>query len=101
MRAIGVIPARFFSTRFPAKVLADIDGKPLIRHVWEKAIQCRELDEVLIACDHEEVFKAAALFKARAVMTDPNHPSGSDRIAEAVKDLKVDMVVNIQGDEPF
>jgi len=101
MKTIGVIPARYASTRFPAKVLANINGKPLVRHVWEKATQCRELDEVLIACDHEEVFKAAQAFKARVVMTDPNHPSGSDRIAEAVKDLKVDIVVNIQGDEPF
>ncbi len=101
MKTIGVIPARFASTRFPAKVLAKIDGKPLIRHVWEKAVLCRELDEVLIACDHGEVFSAAQDFKARVVMTDPNHPSGSDRIAEAVKGLKVDIVVNIQGDEPF
>jgi 3-deoxy-manno-octulosonate cytidylyltransferase (CMP-KDO synthetase) len=101
MKTIGVIPARFASTRFPAKVLANIDGKPLIRHVWEKAVLCRELDEVLIACDHDEVFKAAQGFKARVVMTDPNHISGSDRIAEAIKDLKVDIVVNIQGDEPF
>ena len=101
MKTIGVIPARFASSRFPAKVLANIDGKPLIRHVWEKAVRCGELDEVLIACDHEDVFKAAHSFKAQVVMTDPNHPSGSDRIAEAVKDLKVDIVVNIQGDEPF
>ena len=101
MKTIGVIPARFGSTRFPAKVLANIDGKPLIWHVWEKATLCRELDEVLIACDHEDVFKAAQDFKARVVMTDPKHISGSDRIAEAVKDLKVDIVVNIQGDEPF
>jgi 3-deoxy-manno-octulosonate cytidylyltransferase (CMP-KDO synthetase) len=101
MKTIGVIPARFASTRFPAKVLAKIAGKPLVQHVWEKASQCKELDEVLIACDHEEVFKAAKNFKARAVMTDPRHPSGSDRIAEAVKDLNIDIVVNIQGDEPF
>jgi 3-deoxy-manno-octulosonate cytidylyltransferase (CMP-KDO synthetase) len=101
MKTIGVIPARFASTRFPAKVLANIAGKPLIRHVWEKAVLCKELDEVLIACDHQEVFKAAQDFKARVVMTDPRHPSGSDRIAEAVKDLNVDIVVNIQGDEPF
>jgi 3-deoxy-manno-octulosonate cytidylyltransferase (CMP-KDO synthetase) len=101
MKTIGVIPARFASTRFPAKVLAKIDGKPLIWHVWEKAIRCRELDEVLIACDHAEVFKAAEDFKAKVVMTDPNHPSGSDRIAEAIKNLDVDIVVNIQGDEPF
>jgi len=101
MKTIGVIPARFASSRFPAKVLANIDGKPLIRHVWEKATRCHELDEVLIACDHEDVFKAAHSFKAQVVMTDPNHPSGSDRIAEAIKYLKVDIVVNIQGDEPF
>ena len=101
MKTIGVIPARFASTRFPAKILANIAGKPLIRHVWEKASLCKELDEVLIACDHPEVFKAAQNFKARVVMTDPHHASGSDRIAEAVKDLNVDIVVNIQGDEPF
>jgi len=101
MKTIGVIPARFASTRFPAKVLAKIDGKPLIWHVWDKATRCCEFDEVLIACDHEDVFKAAQGFKARVVMTDPDHPSGSDRIAEAIKDLDVDIVVNIQGDEPF
>ena len=101
MKTIGVIPARFASSRFPAKVLANIDGKPLIWHVWDKAIQCKELDEVLIACDHEEVFKVSQGFKARVVMTDPNHPSGSDRIAEAIKGLNVDIVLNIQGDEPF
>ena len=101
MKAIGVIPARFGSKRFPGKVLANIDGKPLIWHVWEKASLCGELDEVLIACDHPEVFKAVQNFKARVVMTDHRHISGSDRIAEAVKDLNVDIVVNIQGDEPF
>ncbi len=102
MKTIGVVPARYASTRFPAKVLAQIAGKPMIQHVWEKAVQCRQLDEVLIACDHEEVFKTAKGFGAHAVMTNPNHPSGSDRIAEAIAALKdVDVVVNIQGDEPF
>jgi len=101
MRTIGVIPARYASTRFPAKVLADIAGKPLIQHVWEKAIQCQELDDIIIACDHELVFKRAHGFKAQVMMTDPHHPSGSDRIAQAVKDLKVDIIINIQGDEPF
>ena len=101
MKTIGVIPARFASTRFPGKVLAKIDGKPLIWHVWDKASRCRELDEVLVACDHDEVFKAVQGFKAQVVMTDPNHPSGSDRIAEAIKGLNVDIVLNIQGDEPF
>src|ERR1700677_4193390 len=98
MKTIGVIPARFASTRFPGKPLAKIGGKPMLQHVWEKAAQCKELDEVLIACDHEDIYKTAKNFKARVVMTDPNHPSGSDRIAEAVKSLAVEVVVNIQGD---
>jgi 3-deoxy-manno-octulosonate cytidylyltransferase (CMP-KDO synthetase) len=101
MITIGVIPARYASTRFPAKVLAKIAGKPMIQHVWEKASACENLDDVLIACDHEDVFNAAQAFGAKAVMTNPNHPSGSDRIAEAIEDLMVDVVVNIQGDEPF
>ncbi|MBI4309651.1 MAG: 3-deoxy-manno-octulosonate cytidylyltransferase [Candidatus Omnitrophica bacterium] len=101
MTAIGVIPARFASTRFPAKVLAKIAGKPMVQHVWEKARLCRQLDDVLIACDHKDVLDAATGFGAKAVMTDPNHPSGSDRIAQAVRELAFDVVVNIQGDEPF
>lgn len=101
MTTIGVIPARFKSTRFPGKVLALINGKPMIEHVWRQASQCRELDKLLIACDHEEVLKAARAFGATAVMTSPDHPSGSDRIAEAVGSLNCDLVVNIQGDEPF
>lgn len=101
MRAIGVIPARFKSTRFPGKVLALINGKPMIEHVWRQASQCRELSELLIACDHDEVYKAAQAFGAKAVMTSPDHPSGSDRIAEAVGSLTYELVVNIQGDEPF
>jgi 3-deoxy-manno-octulosonate cytidylyltransferase (CMP-KDO synthetase) len=101
MKTIGVIPARLASVRFPAKVLAKIDGKPLIRHVWEKACLCKELDAVLIACDHQDVYQSARDFKAQVVMTDPHHASGSDRIAEAIKDLDVDIAVNIQGDEPF
>ncbi|MBI3601884.1 MAG: 3-deoxy-manno-octulosonate cytidylyltransferase [Candidatus Omnitrophica bacterium] len=101
MKTIGVIPARFASTRFPAKVLANIAGKPMIEHIWKRARQCRHLDDVLIACDHQDVFKVAVGFGAKAVMTDPNHPSGSDRIAEVVSPLAVDIVVNIQGDEPF
>ena len=101
MKAIGVIPARYASTRFPAKVLASLGGKSVIEHVWQKASQCKQLDHVLIACDHPEVFKKAVSFGAKAVMTDPNHPSGSDRIAEAVGPLTVDIIVNVQGDEPF
>ena len=101
MTAVGIIPARYASTRFPAKVLADLAGKPMVQHVWEKARRCGQLNDVLIACDHPEVLKTALGFGAKAVMTDPNHVSGSDRIAEAVDKLAVDIVVNIQGDEPF
>ncbi len=101
MSTIGVIPARYASTRFPAKVMAKIAGKPMIQHVWEKARQCKELDDVLIACDHPDVFKAASSFGAKVRMTNPEHPSGTDRIAQAVSDLEFDIIVNIQGDEPF
>jgi 3-deoxy-manno-octulosonate cytidylyltransferase (CMP-KDO synthetase) len=101
MRTIGVIPARFASTRFPGKVLALIGGKPMIQRVWEQAKKCRELSELLIACDDQKVFQAAQGFGAKAVMTSPDHPSGSDRIAQAVGGLDFEIVVNIQGDEPF
>lgn len=101
MTTIGVIPARFKSTRFPGKVLALIHGKPMIEHVWRQASQCRELNELLIACDHEDVLKVAQGFGAKAVMTSPDHPSGSDRIAAAVGSLPCELIVNIQGDEPF
>ena len=101
MKAIGVIPARFASTRFPAKVLAKIGGKPMIQHVWERAQRCKQLDDLHIACDHPEVMSAIKAFGGKATMTDPNLPSGSDRVAAVVKDLSFDIVLNIQGDEPF
>jgi 3-deoxy-manno-octulosonate cytidylyltransferase (CMP-KDO synthetase) len=101
MKTIGVIPARYASTRFPGKVLVPINGKPMIELVWRQARQCRNLDDLLIACDHTEVYKSAKSFGANVVMTSPDHPSGSDRIAEAVGQLDCDIVVNIQGDEPF
>ena len=82
-------------------MLADILGKPMIQHVWERVKQCRILDEVLIACDDKKVAEAAKKFGARAVMTSPDLNSGTDRIAAAVKDVKVDIVINIQGDEPL
>lgn len=101
MKVVAVIPARYASTRLPGKVLADIHGKPMIQHVWEQVKKSRLVDEVLIACDDPKVEEAAKKFQAKAVMTSPKHTSGTDRIAEAVKDLKVDIVLNIQGDEPL
>ncbi len=101
MKIVGVIPARWASTRFKGKVLAKIQGLPMIQHVWQRAKQSQLLDEVIIACDDERIFKAASDFKAKAVMTKPSHPSGTDRVIEAVENMEVDIIVNIQGDEPL
>lgn len=101
MDVIGVIPARYSSIRFEGKVLADIFGKPMIQHVWERAKQARALDEVIIACDHEAVADAARKFGAKWVMTSKGHASGTDRITEIINPLDVKIVVNIQGDEPL
>jgi len=101
MKIIGVIPARWGSTRFEGKVLAPIAGKPMIQHVWERATQTRLLDDCVIACDDQRILKVAQQFGARAFLTSVNHPSGTDRIAEAVLLLEADIVVNIQGDEPL
>lgn len=101
MRIVGVIPARWASTRFRGKVLAKIQDKPMIQHVWERVKESRLLDEVLIACDDERVLQAAQAFGAKAVLTSPDHPSGTDRVAEAVKNCPAEIVINIQGDEPL
>jgi len=101
MKIIGVIPARYGSTRFPGKVLALIQGRPMIEHVYRQAKKSRYCDEILIACDDPRVMDAAAGFGASAVMTSPDHPSGTDRIAQAVQNVPADIVINIQGDEPL
>lgn len=101
MKIIGIIPARWGSTRFEGKVLAKIGDKPMIQHVYERARQAKLLDGVLIACDDERILKAAQKFGARAVLTATNHPSGTDRIAEAAKNISCGLVINIQGDEPL
>ncbi len=101
MRAIGVIPARYGSKRFEGKVLADLGGKPMIQHVYERARQASFLDRVLVATDDERIRDAVSSFGGDAVMTSPHHPSGTDRVGEAVKDIDVEVVVNIQGDEPL
>ena len=100
-RAIGVIPSRWGSTRFPGKSLALIGGKPLLVRVVERARQARRLDEILVATDDERIAAAARACGANAVMTRADHPSGTDRIAEAVRGLAADVGVNIQGDEPL
>ncbi|MCM8782856.1 MAG: 3-deoxy-manno-octulosonate cytidylyltransferase [Candidatus Omnitrophica bacterium] len=101
MEAIGVIPARYKSSRFEGKVLADILGKPLIQYVWQQAKGAKLLDEVIIACDNEKVKEVAECFGAKVVMTAKEHLSGTDRIAEVVALMDVKVVVNIQADEPL
>ena len=101
MNVIGVIPARYGSKRLKAKILADLLGKPMIQHVWERARQSALLSDLMIACDDERIRKAAVGFGAKAVLTSRKHTSGSDRIREVVKPLDVDIVINIQGDEPL
>jgi len=99
---LGVIPARYSSSRLRGKPLAMIGNKPMIWHTYMKASESKLLDDILIAVDDKRVYDAAKSFGARVKMTPENIPSGSDRIAYAVKNMKsVDIVVNIQGDEPF
>ena len=88
MDVIGVIPARYSSTRFQAKVLADIMGKPMLQHVWERAKQSRMLDDLIIACDHEVIFKAAAGFGAKAVMTSKEHSCGRPELSFHFRQIK-------------
>ncbi len=101
MKVIGIIPARWQSTRFEGKILADIAGKPMIQHVWERVKQSKLLDDVMIACDDERIFQATEKFGAKVVMTSKDHASGTDRIAEAASSTDADIIVNIQGDEPL
>lgn len=101
MNVIGVIPARYSSTRFEGKVLADICGKPMIQYVWERAKQALILDDVIIACDDERIAAVAKGFGAKVVFTAKAHVSGTDRIIEVINPLEVKAVINIQGDEPL
>jgi len=101
MDVIGIIPARYQSSRFEGKVLTDILGKPMIQHVWERAKQAKMLDELIVACDDERVASVAKDFGAKVIMTSKSHACGTDRIAEVVNPLEVKVIVNIQGDEPL
>ena len=99
---LGIIPARWASTRFPGKPLHLIAGKPLLQHVWERCQQCSKLDQIAIATDDSRIIDAAKAFGADAVMTSDTHCSGTDRIAEAaVAYSDATHVINIQGDEPL
>lgn len=101
MKIIGVIPARYGSTRFPGKPLVDIGGKPMIQHVWENSAESKLINKLYAATDDKRIFNAVNSFGGNAVMTSKKHKCGSDRIGEVIKKIKCDIVVNIQGDEPF
>ena len=103
VKTIAFIPARYDSTRFPGKPLALIAGTPMIQHVYERAMRCPEVSEVYVATDDERIRSCVNGFGGKAVMTDPGHRSGTDRICEAALSVGVapdDIVVNIQGDQP-
>lgn len=100
-RILGVIPARFASSRFPGKALASLAGKPIIQHVYERCIQARYLTDVIIATDDDRIHDAARSFRAPVRMTRSDHVSGTDRVAEAASADTASIIVNIQGDEPL
>ena len=100
MKIIGIIPARYASTRFPGKPLARIAGKTLLQHVVERCQRAQSLAEVIVATDDTRIWEVAQNF-CRAEMTAPEHASGTDRIAEVARNYPCDAVINIQGDEPL
>ncbi len=97
----GIIPARYASTRLPGKALKPILGKPMIQRVYERCAQAEVLDPVCVATDDARIVEVVEGFGGRAIMTSPDHASGTDRLAEAVQSVDTDIVVNIQGDQPF
>ncbi len=101
MKIIAVIPARYASTRFPAKLMQDLGGKTVITRTYEAAIKTQLFDDVFVVTDSELIFDEIFSNGGKAIMSIKEHESGSDRIAEAVENLDVDIVINVQGDEPF
>lgn len=100
-KAIGIIPARYGSSRFPGKPLADICGKPMVVRVYERAMQAQSLDEVLVATDDERILDAVKSHGGVAVMTAKSHPNGTNRLVEAAANRDAEFFINIQGDEPL
>jgi 3-deoxy-manno-octulosonate cytidylyltransferase (CMP-KDO synthetase) len=103
-KILGIIPARYASTRFPGKPLAKILDKPMFVHVYERASRCKKLDKVVLATDHQKIFDTAMEYKVPVLMTDDKHTSGTDRVYEAATKLGAvdeDLIINIQGDEPL
>ncbi len=101
MKIAAIIPARYASTRFPGKPLADIKGRPMIEHVYNRVKDIEEIERVIIATDDQRIYKRVEEFGGTALMTSSDIRSGTDRIAEAAARLDVDIVVNVQGDEPL
>jgi 3-deoxy-manno-octulosonate cytidylyltransferase (CMP-KDO synthetase) len=101
MNVVGVIPARFASTRLPGKPLQDIVGKPMIQHVYENAARSKILSDIVVATDDERIRAAVAGFGGKAMLTSRDHNTGTDRVAEVARSMGAGIVVNIQGDEPF
>jgi 3-deoxy-manno-octulosonate cytidylyltransferase (CMP-KDO synthetase) len=99
-RTVAVIPSRWESVRFPGKSLVEIGGKPLVQHVWERAQELQSVERVVVATDDERIAQAVRGFGGIVVMTSPECASGTDRVAEATRQWPVDLVVNLQGDEP-
>lgn len=100
-KVVGIIPARYGSTRLPAKALAQVGGQPMIQRVYARAKQARVLEEVLVATDDARIMDAVTRFGGTAVMTSPAHQSGTDRIAEVARQLDAQVILNLQGDEPL
>ena len=101
MKIIAVIPARYASTRFPAKLMQDLGGKTVITRTYEAAVNTQLFDDVFVVTDSNLIYDEIIINGGKAIMSSKEHESGSDRIAEAVENLDVDIVVNVQGDEPF
>lgn len=101
LRTVALIPARYASTRFPGKPLVEIAGRPMIEHVYRRTAAAASVDAVAVATDDTRIADAVTAFGGHALMTGAHHTSGSDRIAEAARQLSCDVVVNVQGDEPL
>lgn len=101
MKIVAMIPARYAATRFPAKLMQMLGSKTVIRHTYDNTIATGLFDEVVVVTDSEIIFNEIVNHGGKAIMSKKNHESGSDRIAEAAADLDVDIIVNVQGDEPF
>lgn len=101
MKKIALIPARIGSTRFPSKLMADLGGKTVIRRTYESVVNMQLFDEVAVVCDSEILFNEIEKHGGKAIMSQKTHESGTDRIAEAAENMDADIIVNVQGDEPF